>query len=36
MTPSGGTPQQFDQRIRKDYERWVKVAKEVGLKSTSQ
>jgi len=36
MTPSGGTPQQFDQRIRKDYERWVKVAREVGLKSTSQ
>jgi tripartite-type tricarboxylate transporter receptor subunit TctC len=36
MTPSGGTPQHFDQRIRKDYERWVKVAKEVGLKPTSQ
>jgi len=32
MTPSGGTPQEFDQRIRKDYERWTKVVKEVGLK----
>ena len=32
MLPSGGTPQQFDGRIRKDYERWVKVVKEVGLK----
>ena len=32
MTPSGGTPQDFDQRIRKDYERWTKVVKEVGLK----
>jgi len=36
MIPSGGTPQHFDQRIRKDYDRWVKVAKEVGLKPTSQ
>jgi tripartite-type tricarboxylate transporter receptor subunit TctC len=33
MTPSGGTPQDFDQRIRKDYERWTKVVKEVGLKA---
>jgi tripartite-type tricarboxylate transporter receptor subunit TctC len=32
MIPSGGTPQDFDQRIRKDYERWMKVVKEVGLK----
>ena len=32
MTPSGGTPQDFDQRIRKDYERWTRVVKEVGLK----
>ena len=32
MTPSGGTPQEFDQRIRKDYERWTRVVKEVGLK----
>jgi tripartite-type tricarboxylate transporter receptor subunit TctC len=36
MIPSGGTPQHFDQRIRKDYDRWVKVAREVGLKPTSQ
>jgi tripartite-type tricarboxylate transporter receptor subunit TctC len=36
MLPSGGTPQQFNERIRKDYDRWVKVAKEVGLKPTSQ
>ncbi len=32
MTPSGGTPQDFDQRIRKDYERWTKVVKDIGLK----
>jgi tripartite-type tricarboxylate transporter receptor subunit TctC len=32
MVPSGGTPQQFDQRIRKDYERWMKVVKETGIK----
>ncbi len=32
MMPSGGTPQQFDERIRKDYERWMKVVKAVGLK----
>lgn len=32
MTPSGGTPQHFDERIRKDYERWTKVVKDVGLK----
>jgi len=36
MLPSGGTPQQFSERFRKDYDRWVKVAKEVGLKPTSQ
>jgi tripartite-type tricarboxylate transporter receptor subunit TctC len=35
MIPSGGTPQQFDERIRRDYERWVKVAKEVGIKPGS-
>ena len=32
MTPSGGTPQHFDERIRKDYERWTKVVKESGIK----
>jgi tripartite-type tricarboxylate transporter receptor subunit TctC len=32
MTPSGGTPQAFDERIRKDYERWTRVVKESGIK----
>ncbi len=32
MIASGGKPQQFDERIRKDYERWIKVVKAVGLK----
>lgn len=32
MMPSGGKPQQFDERIRKDYARWTKVVKDVGLK----
>lgn len=32
MMPSGGKPQQFDDRIRKDYARWVRVVKAVGLK----
>lgn len=32
MIPSGGKPQQFDERIRKDYERWTNVVKAVGLK----
>ena len=36
MLPSGGTPQQFGERIRKDYDRWVKVARTVGLKPTSK
>jgi tripartite-type tricarboxylate transporter receptor subunit TctC len=36
MLPSGGTPQQFGERIRKDYDRWVKVVKETGLKPLSQ
>ena len=31
MTPSGGTPQQFDERIRKDYDRWLKVVKEANI-----
>lgn len=35
MLPSGGTPQQFDERIRKDYDRWTKVVKESGLKPES-
>ena len=32
MLPSGGPPQNFDQRIRKDYERWMRVVKTIGLK----
>ncbi|HUP95034.1 MAG TPA: tripartite tricarboxylate transporter substrate binding protein [Burkholderiales bacterium] len=32
MIGSGGTPQQFGERIRKDYERWVRVVKETGIK----
>ena len=36
MIASGGTPAQFGERIRKDYDRWVKVVKETGLKPLSQ
>ena len=36
MLPSGGTPQQFNERIRKDYDRWTKVVKEAGLKPQSE
>ncbi len=36
MLPSGGTPQQFGERIRKDYDRWVRVVKETGLKPASE
>jgi tripartite-type tricarboxylate transporter receptor subunit TctC len=32
MIGSGGTPQQFGERIRKDYDRWVKVVKEANIK----
>ena len=32
MTPSGGTPARFGERIRKDYDRWVKVVKEARIK----
>jgi tripartite-type tricarboxylate transporter receptor subunit TctC len=32
MVPSGGTPQRFGERIRKDYERWVKVVREQNIK----
>jgi tripartite-type tricarboxylate transporter receptor subunit TctC len=35
MLPSGGTPQQFGERIRKDYDRWLRVVKETGLKPES-
>src|SRR5262245_879491 len=32
MIASGGTPQAFDDRIRKDYERWDKIVKDRGIK----
>ncbi len=32
MAPSGGSPAKFGERIRKDYDRWVKVVKEAGIK----
>jgi tripartite-type tricarboxylate transporter receptor subunit TctC len=32
MVPSGGPPSKFADRIRKDYDRWVKVVKESGIK----
>jgi tripartite-type tricarboxylate transporter receptor subunit TctC len=32
MVPSGGTPARFGERIRKDYERWLKVVAEAGIK----
>jgi tripartite-type tricarboxylate transporter receptor subunit TctC len=36
MLPSGGAPAAFNDRIRKDYDRWVKVVKETGIKPTAQ
>ena len=32
MIASGGTPQRFGERIRKDYVRWVKVVREQNIK----
>ena len=32
MIPTGGTPQKFGQRIKAEYDRWVKVVKESGIK----
>jgi tripartite-type tricarboxylate transporter receptor subunit TctC len=32
MIGSGGTPQRFGERIRKDYDRWVKVVREQNIK----
>lgn len=32
MMPSPVTPQQFGERIRKDYDRWVKVVKEANIR----
>jgi tripartite-type tricarboxylate transporter receptor subunit TctC len=36
MIASGGAPQAFDDRIRKDYAKWTKVVKEAGLKPTAE
>ncbi len=32
MTPTGGTPAKFNERIRREYERWTKVVQERGIK----
>ena len=32
MTASGGPPSRFTERIRKDYDRWIRVVKEAGIK----
>jgi tripartite-type tricarboxylate transporter receptor subunit TctC len=32
MIPSGGTPERFGERIRNDYDRWVKVVREQNIK----
>jgi tripartite-type tricarboxylate transporter receptor subunit TctC len=32
LASTGGEPQHFNQRIRKDYDRWVKVVREAGIK----
>jgi tripartite-type tricarboxylate transporter receptor subunit TctC len=32
MVPTGGTPQQFNDRIQREYARWVKVVKDRGIK----
>ncbi len=36
MIATGGAPAAFNDRIRKDYERWLKLVKEAGLKPESQ
>jgi tripartite-type tricarboxylate transporter receptor subunit TctC len=33
MVPTGGTPQKFGERIRKEYDRWLKVVQEANIKS---
>ena len=33
MIASGGTPQKFGERIRREYERWLKVVKEANIKA---
>jgi tripartite-type tricarboxylate transporter receptor subunit TctC len=32
MTPTGGTPQKFGNRIQKEYQRWLKVVQEANIK----
>ncbi|HZN26562.1 MAG TPA: tripartite tricarboxylate transporter substrate binding protein [Burkholderiales bacterium] len=32
MTPTGGSTEQFNRRVRNDYERWIAVVKEAGIK----
>jgi tripartite-type tricarboxylate transporter receptor subunit TctC len=32
MIPTGGTPQKFGERIRREYERWVKLVREANIK----
>ena len=32
MVPTGGPPQRFNDRVRKDYERWLKVVQAANLK----
>jgi tripartite-type tricarboxylate transporter receptor subunit TctC len=36
MIPTGGTPGAFNDRIRRDYDRWLKVVASAGLKPESQ
>jgi tripartite-type tricarboxylate transporter receptor subunit TctC len=33
MAPTGGSPQRYGERIRKDYDRWVKLIKEANIKA---
>jgi len=33
MIPAGGSPQQFQQRIKREYDRWLKLVAEAGLKA---
>ena len=33
MVPTGGTPQKFGERIRKEYDRWVKIVAEANIKA---
>ena len=33
MVPTGGTPQKFGERIRREYERWLKVVQEANIKA---